>query len=151
MDINPLWFLSSDDKEKTKEKTAMSSTPPAKDTSSDASGKTCQFEGEDKVYKWGDGKKLPKNTSIQCGECNQYLFKDKEGCVPYMFDPVQNVYEDKSFCQLHPSKDCVEPKDQKLKTFCDINDPKNTQKKNCIPLTGVCTADAKAPKQICPF
>ena len=165
MDIDPLWFLSSDDKEKKKKAmTTMSLTPPAKDTSSEVSGKTCQFEGEDlfnkEIYKWSDGTRIKKNPiNLPCGECNQYLFKDKEGCVPYTFESLENVQEDKTYCQLHP-KDCKDsehplPKGQNYRIFCDINDPKNTKNipeyVNCIPRTGLCTVDAKAPKQICPF
>lgn len=159
MDIDPLWFLSSD-KEKKKATTTMSSTPPVKDTSTETSGKTCKFEGEDlfnkKIYKWSDGTHIVKNpTNLPCSECNQYIFKDKNECVPYIFDSSENVQKDKSFCELHPSKDCVEPKDQHLRIFCDINDPKNTKNipeyVNCIPTTGMCIIDTKAPKQICPF
>ena len=136
MDIDPLWFLSSDKEKKKKDMTTMSSNPPAKDTSQGAAGKTCQFEGEDlyfkkKIYKWSDGTRIKENPlNLPCGECNQYLFKDKEGCVPYTFEPLENVQEDKS------------------RSFCNIDGPNNT---NCIPRTGICTIDAKAPKQICPF
>jgi hypothetical protein len=61
--------------------------PPKPTPTSD--GGSCTFENEDTVLKQVfsyDGKLVKPGTKVSCSECNQYVFKDEDGCVPYGFD-----------------------------------------------------------------
>ena len=61
--------------------------PPKPSPSSD--GGTCVFETEDLILKQVfdyNGKRVTQGTKISCSDCNQYVFKDEDGCVPYGYD-----------------------------------------------------------------
>ena len=49
----------------------------------------CVFEDQDtmmhRVFDY-KGKRVAKGTTVSCSECNQYVFRDSDGCVPYTYD-----------------------------------------------------------------
>lgn len=97
----------------------------------------CVFEGEDlysgDVYTF-DGKKVPVDVSpIECSSCNQYVYKNSEGCARYQFDYTENTNVDDSNI-----------KDK----FCDPQHPERNS--NCIEPHGTCTPSL-SPSQKCPF
>jgi len=97
----------------------------------------CNFEGEDlfneDVYTF-DGKKVPVDVSpIQCSTCNQYVYKNDEGCVTYQFDFLENTNVDDSGL---------------LDQMCDPKHPERNA--TCIEAHGTCTPSL-APSKKCPF
>jgi len=97
----------------------------------------CNFEGEDlyngDVYTF-DGKKVPVDVSpIECSTCNQYVYKNDEGCVTYQFDFLENTNVDDSSL---------------LDKMCDPKHPERNA--TCIDPHGTCTPSL-APSKKCPF
>jgi len=46
----------------------------------------CFFENQDIILKnvYGyDGARVTDNSGLLCSNCNQYVFRDEDGCVPY--------------------------------------------------------------------
>ena len=60
--------------------------PPPPDASAPG---VCSFEGEDvfnkQIYDYKGTLVVPQ-TSVPCSNCNQYVFKDSDGCIPMGFD-----------------------------------------------------------------
>ena len=81
---------------KRKEDPKQENLPPKPKPTSD--GGMCHFSQEDTVLKnvhGYDGKHArfssdPNLVKFSCSECNQYVFKDEDGCIPYGFDKVEN-------------------------------------------------------------
>jgi hypothetical protein len=97
----------------------------------------CDFEGEDlyngDVYTF-DGKKVPVDVSpIECSTCNQYVYKNDDGCVTYIFDYLENTNVDDS---------------NLLDKMCDPKHPERDD--TCIQPHGTCTPSL-APSKKCPF
>jgi hypothetical protein len=97
----------------------------------------CDFEGEDlftgDVYTF-DGKKVPVDISpIECSTCNQYIYKNDDGCVGYRFDYLENTNLDDSGL---------------IDRFCDPKHPERNA--TCIQPHGTCTPSL-APSKKCPF
>jgi hypothetical protein len=97
----------------------------------------CDFEGEDlyngDVYTF-DGKKVPVDVSpIECSTCNQYVYKNDDGCVMYQFDYLENTNVDDSYL---------------LDKMCDPKHPERDD--TCIQPHGTCTPSL-APSKKCPF
>jgi hypothetical protein len=97
----------------------------------------CDFEGEDlyngDVYTF-DGKKVPVDVSpIECSTCNQYVYKNEDGCVTYQFDFLENTNVDDS---------------NLLDRMCDPKHPERDD--TCIQPHGTCTPSL-APSKKCPF
>ena len=97
----------------------------------------CDFEGEDlysgDVYSF-DGKKVSVNVSpILCSTCNQYVYKNDDGCVSYIFDKLENTNIDDSGL---------------LDKFCDPAHPERND--TCIQPHGTCTP-SMAPSTKCAF
>jgi hypothetical protein len=97
----------------------------------------CNFEGEDlyneDVYTF-DGKKVPVDVSpIPCSTCNQYVYKNDDGCVTYLFDYQENTNVDDSSL---------------LDKMCDPKHPERDRM--CIEPHGICTPSL-APSKKCPF
>jgi hypothetical protein len=97
----------------------------------------CIFEGEDlyneDVYTF-DGKKVPVDVSpIPCSTCNQYIYKNDDGCVTYQFDFLENTNVDDS---------------NLLDQMCDPKHPERNA--TCIDPHGTCTPSL-APSKKCPF
>jgi hypothetical protein len=62
--------------------------PPKPDPQTDLTG-TCSFEGEDLFMKSArdyKGNVLKPGTTVKCSECNQYVSKEDDGCLPYGFN-----------------------------------------------------------------
>ena len=99
----------------------------------------CDFEGEDlyngDVFTF-DGKVVPVDVSpIECSTCNQYVYKNDDGCVNYRYDYLENSGVDDT------------------KVFNDqlMCDPKHPERnKTCIQPHGICTPSL-APSQKCKF
>ena len=97
----------------------------------------CDFEGEDlftgDVYTF-DGKKVPVDVSpILCSTCNQFIFKDDEGCVSYIFDKLENTNIDDTGL---------------IDKLCDPKHPERNA--TCIQPHGTCTP-SMAPSKKCQF
>jgi hypothetical protein len=97
----------------------------------------CDFEGEDlyngDVYTF-DGKKIPVDVSpIKCSTCNQYVYKNEDGCVNYQFNYQENINVDDSVL---------------LDKMCDPKHPERND--TCIQPHGTCTPSL-APSKKCPF
>ncbi len=61
--------------------------PPKPEATDDVG--MCTFENEDVMLKMVydyQGNLVSKNKQVQCSDCNQYIFKDQDGCVPYGFN-----------------------------------------------------------------
>ena len=119
----PYWVYFWKTKKSDTEGDTGSITLPSPDNTA---GGLCKFEGEDlftkAVYSF-DGKNLPVDVPpILCSRCNQFIFKDDEGCTPYLFDKDENSI------------------------ICDPKQPG----KYCTAQTGVCTVSL-APSKKCPF
>ena len=115
---------------------------PPKPSPSDDSG-TCVFENEDlilkQVYDY-TGKLVKQGTRISCSDCNQYVFRDEDGCVPYGYDKTEkggvctiggNVPK---ACQT--DKDCVHSTDRR--STCDTAKGFCTHPPWVIPDSKVC-------------
>ena len=89
--------------------------PPKPDPQTDAGG-TCVFENEDlilkQVYDYS-GKRVPQGTTVSCSACNQYVFKDEDGCLPYGYDFTENVGGKSGVCTVggYKKKACSSNKD----------------------------------------
>jgi hypothetical protein len=97
----------------------------------------CTFEGEDlynnRVYTLNGVRVSTKTSPIKCGDCSKYLYKNKEGCAPFMFDTLINsdINDSASF-----------------DNFCDPAHPERD--KDCVEPHGVCTVGL-SPSKKCPF
>lgn len=99
----------------------------------------CDFEGEDlysgDVYTF-DGKKVPVDVSpILCSTCNQFIYKNDEGCVSYIFNKLENTNIDDSDIFIK-------------NIMCDPKHPERD--KYCIQPHGICTPSV-APSKKCQF
>jgi hypothetical protein len=97
----------------------------------------CDFEGEDlysgDVYTF-DGKKVSVDVSpILCSTCNQFIYKNDDGCVSYIFDKLENINIDDT---------------KNLPIMCDPAHPERD--KTCIQPHGTCTPSL-APSKKCAF
>ena len=97
----------------------------------------CDFEGEDlylgAVYTF-DGKTVPVDVSpILCSTCNQYVYKNDDGCVSYIFDKLENTNIDDTGL---------------LDKLCDPKHPERNA--TCIQPHGTCTP-SMAPSKKCAF
>ena len=97
----------------------------------------CTFEGEDlynkRVYT-SEGIRVSADTSpIKCGDCSNYVYKNREGCTPFVYDELANptINDSDSF-----------------DNFCDPAHPERD--KDCIEPQGVCTVGL-SPSKKCPF
>ena len=61
--------------------------PPKPQPTSD--GGVCFFENQDiilkNVYRY-DGTRITDNSGLLCSNCNQYVFRDEDGCVAYGYE-----------------------------------------------------------------
>jgi hypothetical protein len=97
----------------------------------------CMFEGKDlynnRVYT-SDGARVSTDVSpIKCGDCSKYVYKNREGCTPFMFDPLLNTDTDDS---------------ASFDNFCDPVHPERDE--DCVEPHGVCTVGL-SPSKKCPF
>ena len=97
----------------------------------------CTFEGEDlfkhRVYTL-DGKRVSRRVSpVKCTDCNQYVYKNREGCASYVYDPLVNTGIDDS---------------DSFDNFCDPAHPERD--KDCVEPHGICTVSL-SPSKKCPF
>jgi hypothetical protein len=97
----------------------------------------CDFEGEDlfsgDVYTF-DGKTVPVDVSpILCSQCNQFVYKNDDGCVSYIFDKLENTNIDDSGL---------------IDKLCDPKHPERNA--TCIQPHGTCTP-SMAPSKKCAF
>ncbi len=62
--------------------------PPAPATT----GPMCSFEGEDLFNKnvYLNGTLVTTSDQVPCSNCNQYVFRDADGCIPMGYDDVLN-------------------------------------------------------------
>ena len=84
------------DKVKTKDKVQIAGSLIKPDPDTSAKG-TCTFEDEDlinnSVYSY-DGTSVPWEANVKdkiyidCSQCNQYVVKDEDGCLPLGYDQV---------------------------------------------------------------
>jgi hypothetical protein len=98
----------------------------------------CTFEGEDlltgRVYTVG-GSLVSENVSpIACNKCNQYVYKNDEGCVGYTYDFSENTYDSS--------------KTEDPNTLCDPLHPE--RKLTCVEPHGLCTPGL-SPSKKCSF
>jgi hypothetical protein len=112
--------------------------PPKPSPSTD--GGTCLFENEDVVLKqiYGyDGKRVQDNSGIPCSQCNQYIFRDEDGCVPYGYEVEKSG---KGVCTIGEyvkgMKSCTKSTDCPYGSTC---------------LDNVCTTWAIPESKMCPF
>jgi len=110
--------------------------PPAPDTT--ALG-YCTFKDDDLISNivFGySGTQVPVTASpLKCSQCNQYVFKDNTGCMPYTFDRTQNTTIDDT---------------SSLNLLCDPAHPERDS--NCIKPHGKCTVNlGNVSIQKCPF
>ncbi len=72
-------------------KEAPKRDPNRPDPDMSATG-TCSFEGEDvynkKVFSY-DGDLVQPKTQVDCSQCNQYVVKQDNGCLPMGFDSFE--------------------------------------------------------------
>ena len=99
----------------------------------------CTFKGDDlasNIVFGYNGTKVPATASpLPCSQCNQYIFKDSTGCMPYTCDRSQNTTIDDT---------------SSLNLFCDPAHPERAN--NCIKPHGKCTVDlGNVSIQNCPF
>lgn len=98
--------------------------PPKPDPQQDVGGGMCVFENEDlilkQVYDY-TGKRVTGAPSIKCSDCNQYLFKDEDGCVPYGFDLTENGGKTGGVCTIggYVKKACKTGDDCTNGTSCE--------------------------------
>jgi hypothetical protein len=98
--------------------------PPKPSPSSD--GGTCVFENEDLILKQVfdySGKRVRQGTKVSCSDCNQYVFRDEDGCVPYGYDKTENKDNKVGVCTIggYVPKSCTKNEDcaDKAGSRCD--------------------------------